>query len=237
MDDEAWRGATAMTGPETAAAIKAVQASVQKLDAWRQQNMAATRSKEAQDAAQAMYHAALIPCICRSLNLEFRALNSRIQELATDVGSRELEAVADDVAALADKEDLVGRLLLAVGFLQRHAARGPGRFGRLARRIKKQNERDDAERTLSEIADIGEQALRVVGAREHFPTPPGITEVETALHVATTPEALAHAKSHANTALEQVDRLLLREAHEKLGQLRSALSEAYGLPPPPELEF
>jgi hypothetical protein len=227
-----------MTGAaELSAAAKAVQTALQKLDQWRKAREAAAQTKEEKTAARVLYNAEVIPLVCRGLNEEFKALNARVQALDENAAEADVEAVADAVEDLADREDLVGRLIRAVAFLQRHSASAPNRFGRILRKVARKQARTDAEQILVEIASLGEQALKVVGARERYATPAGVVELEAHLRSARTPQEIRQAKTEASGVLSRIDRTLLRDAHEKIGKLTSALTEAYGLPAPEEIGF
>ncbi|MDA0167075.1 hypothetical protein OM076_42840 [Solirubrobacter ginsenosidimutans] len=90
---------------------------------------------------------------------------------------------------------------------------------------------------LTEIAGLGEQALAIVGARAHDPTPIGVTELEACLREARTPAEIRMVKQQAGGVLERIDGVLLRDAHEKIGTLTGALVQAYSLPPQGEIFF
>lgn len=216
---------------ELAAAVGTANAAAAAADnvvRWYREAKKAAVTQEARDAAALAYFGALLASSVASLDVEFRALTNEVEKLDASWSAKRRGVLADQVRALADKEELVQRLEAATDFLRKRAHE-PGWREKILPRGKGDRDLDDA---LDELLSVGEEVLRCVGARDKGPTPAGIEDVERKIRSATDESEVEQAKSWAREVLAAIDRMTVRAAHRAFGGFASVLSKKHGISAP-----
>jgi hypothetical protein len=217
-----------MDGVAVAATAKTAVDMADKAMRWYAEAKKAAATKEALDAAALAYFGAVLASTVAKLDAEFRTLAMKIDRLETSWSNRRRAALADEVHALAESEALIHKLDAATDFLRKRTHE-PGWRERILTVGRGDNELDDA---LRELLQVGDEALRCVGAREKAPTPLGIEDVERKIRSAKGEAEVDATKRWAQDVLAALDRMTVRSAHRAFGGFASVLSKKHGLPAP-----
>jgi len=210
------------------ATAKAAAEAADKIVGWYQNAKDAAATKEARDAATLAYFGALLASTVAALDVEFRTLATDIEELDASWSDTQRAALADKAHALAEREELIHRLDAATEFLRKRTNE-PGWRQTILHLGRGDKQLADA---VDELLQVGEEALRCVGAREKSPTPLGIEDVERKIRSATEESEVAATKLWARDVLAAIDRMKVRSAHRAFGGFASVLSMRHGLPAP-----
>jgi hypothetical protein len=207
-----------------------------RLDEWRTKATADAQDDAARDAANWIFAGSLALATAEQLRLRFLSLMNEIEALTVETPAAERAAVADRVRDLGQSQLLVGRLAESVGMLRKASEQdGPVRKA-IAKTTHDDHARAESLDVVWQLANLAEEVLRWVGVHKKAPTPEGVGDVAVALRAAHDAGTLKYAQDAAQRAFMVIDDYELLRARYRLGQLRSHVTAAYKLLPPPPVD-
>lgn len=201
-----------------------------KLHSWHQTAQAAKISQEQEDAATLVYTAALLASAVASLDLEFRTLRDRINELDPGWSQDQRNELAKEVQALATKESRLKQLKQATGFLrERTQEEKKGWRDKILHRGGRDQKLDEA---LKGLVEDGDKVLVMIGANVDAPTPYEIAELVPLIAAANDAKTVQEVKAEAERVLGVIDHLTARSVPEAFGRFASVVSKKHGITAP-----
>ena len=194
---------------------------------WYQSVQAAKISQEQKDAATLVYMAALLASAVASLDLEFRTLRDKINELVPGWSQDQRDELAKEVQALATRESRLKQLKQATGFLrERTQEEKKGWRDKILHRGGRDQKLDEA---LKGLVEDGDKVLVMIGANVEAPTPYEIEGLVSLIAAANDAEEVQEVKAEAKEVLGVIDHLTARSVPEAFGRFASVVSKKHGI--------